>query len=762
MFFRVKRRTAVSAILILILSSVAAYGQDLQTSFDSGGSLLGRIWDSGSGEAVAGANVYIPQLDIGTSTDFEGSFRLPVLPAGEYKLVISFLGYQSHQDTITDNKVKGSEFLEIGLTPTAILSEEVIVTATQKRQSIALAPASISVVTAEELQQRNTNTFDQAFDGVSGVQVTRSSEANVQTVSIRGASEVAGGGIGNRILLLIDGRPSLSPESGGALWNLVPVAAIDRIEVVKGAYSSLYGSSAMGGVINVLTKKPRFGESETTFDAHYGFYQKAPSYTEYDQFNDFNSITVSHSRGLEDFSYLINASRKANDGHREKSGYELYNFFGKGYWKINKKRSITFSANANLIDNHTPATWLSPSRPYNVAPHRMDDFQHRNEYNGDVLYTSIPNGRMKYSSRFYYYQNDSRFSFDDDPGNDSTNVNIGKQSVAKSSVRAQRWGNVNQYDLHFGNNHYVIIGSDVKFDHVLGKPDTVLYGLHKALQVGAYIQDEVNLSPRLIGTIGVRYDHYTILNEFSEGTVSPKLALVYSASPNLTLRTLFAQAFRNPSIAERFIKFEQGGGLKFMPNPDLKAERLDLSIELGMLKRIGKGWSVDAALYYNHYRNLISFEQVAQSSGALVYRVVNLNRAVMQGGEINVRYQQPDRFSGYISYNFLDARDRSEGRLNEALAYKSKHTLGFGGGLRYQQWRLNIDGKVRSRIEEVFIYPGSEPDGFFVWNGRLSYEFLADSDLYLAVSNIGNTQYEELERYRMAGRSYSFGVSLSL
>ncbi|MCB0627341.1 MAG: TonB-dependent receptor plug domain-containing protein, partial [Saprospiraceae bacterium] len=78
----------------------------------------------------------------------------------------------------------------------------------------------------------------------------------VQAFSIRGASEVAGGGIGNRVLLLIDGRPALSPESGGALWNLVPLNSVERIEVVKGAYSSLYGSSAMGGVINVITHKP--------------------------------------------------------------------------------------------------------------------------------------------------------------------------------------------------------------------------------------------------------------------------------------------------------------------------------------------------------------------------------------------------------------------------------------------------------------------------------------------------------------------------
>ncbi|MDH3649523.1 MAG: TonB-dependent receptor [Saprospiraceae bacterium] len=723
-------------------------------------SLRGRVMDGATGDPISGANIYFPVLEKGTSTDLAGFFRIDNLPSGIHRLSVTYLGYAPWMVPNIVLPTANDTLIEIELVPTTLLAEEVIITATQKRQSIALAPASIEVISFAELAERNVTTFDQALDAITGVQVTRSSEANVQTISIRGASEVAGGGIGNRVLLLIDGRPALSPESGGALWNLVPLAAIDRIEVVKGAYSSLYGSSAMGGVINVLTKRPA-AEAETRLNLQYGFYNKAPSYTQYDRFSDFSTLEISHSKALRNVGYLINASRKSNDGHREKSGYELYNLFGKVSYNISQQRSIQLSANANLIDNDTPATWLRPSRPYNVAAHRRDDFQKRNEYNADLIYSAIPNGRMKYSSRLYYYQNYSRFIFDTDPANDSTNVNFGKQSVARESIRAQRLGNLNQYDIHFGNSHYLIAGTDLKYDHILGLPDTVLYGRHKAISLGLYAQDEINLSEKVIATVGLRYDYYSILNEFSEGTFSPKVAFVYTASPSMSLRLLLAQAFRNPSMAERFIKFEQGGGLRFQPNPNLKAEKLDVSLEVGILKKIRPNLTLDAALFYNHYQNLISFEQVAQSSGALVYRVINLNRSIMQGAEVNLTYAWQDLFEAHLGYTYLDAQDISENRINDVLAYKAKHSISFGGGLFVNKFRFHIDGRYRSKIEEVFIYSGSEPDAYFLWSGRLSYQLGEQHSIYTAVENIGNTQYEELERYRMAGRNYTFGLNLA-
>jgi hypothetical protein len=120
--------------------------------------------------------------------------------------------------------------------------------------------------------------------------------------------------------------------------------------------------------------------------------------------------------------------------------------------------------------------------------------------------------------------------------------------------------------------------------------------------------------------------------------VSPKIAAVYKVSNSLSFRSLLARAFRNPSIAERYTKFEQGGGFRFQVSPYLKAEKLTLSAELGSKISFGSKFKIDAALYYNRYKDLISYKQVSLPGEDLVFEVVNLAKSLMQGFEISFEY----------------------------------------------------------------------------------------------------------------------------
>lgn len=722
------------------------------------GSIIGVVRDAENGELLPAATVRLLQSPLGTVTDLEGRFHINDLPTGAYDLSVSYLGYADivvKNVSVCDGK---SAHVILSLQPNTLHVEEVVVTASSHSQAIKLAPASIGVVTSKQIQERNIRTFDQAFDEMPGVIVTRSSGANVQAFSIRGASEVAGGGIGNRVLLLIDGRPALSPESGGALWNLVPIGSIERIEVVRGAYSSLYGSSAMGGVVNVITRNPT-EKPETRLQINYGAYDHAPSSTGYSGYKDFKTLALSRSQRIGKFSYLLDGSWKTDDGHRQKSGFNLLNFFAKTSWEFRPKHYIQFSANANQIWNDTPASWLSFRDAYQVASYKLDDNQNRREFNADLYYYAIPTDRLKYSTRFYHYNNHSKFSFDDDPGNDSTNINIGKQVIQASDVYSRRLGNITQIDLFTQSGHCLVAGLDTKLDYVLGRPDTVLYGEHRAFGVGVYVQDEFAINKKLIATAGLRFDNYRILGQVMSSNLSPKLALLYKASSNVSLRMLLAQAFRDPPVAERFIKFEQGGGLSFMPNPSLKSERLSLSAELGGKFSPAPGTSIDVAFFYNHYKNLISFQQLSNPFEPLVYQVINLKAAVMQGIELSYRQQFGQVVSVNASYTFLDAKDISENRINDALAYKVKHSFGLGATASFNGFSLNANCRYRSRIKEVFIYPGSEPDAVFIANTKLSYS-PTDSRYAacFAIDNIGNAQYEELERYRMPGRSFTLGI----
>ncbi len=289
------------------------------------GMLLGRIEDAITKEPIPYANIILKGTLLGGASNSSGYFKVGRVPPGEYIAVASCIGYEPAEAHIL---VKGGDTVHVRLMlqPTELVGERIVISATRTEQTAFMAPASVSVITANDLTAANVKTFDQAIESSTGLQVVHSSPSNVQSVSIRGASETAGGGSGNRVLLLIDGRPAISPESGGALWNLVPTTAVERIEIVKGAYSSLYGSSAMGGVINVITKQPS-DVTETIVHSSIGFHDRAPAYTGYTRQGWTNDFTVGHSRRLGRTAWLIDVARKESQGHKENSAYEMYNLY---------------------------------------------------------------------------------------------------------------------------------------------------------------------------------------------------------------------------------------------------------------------------------------------------------------------------------------------------------------------------------------------------------------------------------------------------
>ncbi|NUM80711.1 TonB-dependent receptor [bacterium] len=727
------------------------------------GVLTGKVFDSVNGEPLSYVNVTIIGTVLGDVTDENGQFTIIRVPPGMYRVRASFIGYDTQTlDNVSIVPNQHTE-LRIELSESPIRSEDIVITASRKEQTAVLAPASVGVISAEDMHRKNIATFDQAIETAPSVQITRSSSSNVQAVSIRGSSEVAGAGVGNRVLLLIDGRPALSPESGGALWNLVPTNSVERIEVVKGAYSSLYGSSAMGGVVNVITKKP-LGKPYTKIHTEYGFYNKAPKYTGYDAFGDFNTIEVSHQQKVGNFSYLFDLGRKSNDGHKENTAFNMYSVYTKLMQNFSNNRNMQWSANFNLIDNGYPGTWRSFLQPYNVGDAKKDNEQKRYEISSDLYYYAIPSVSVKYSTRFYYYQNYCEYTFWNDPDNPS-NIN---ETIGKETIRTRRVGNVTQLDYYWGSNHYLIAGADVQADFIDARPADVLYGKHKASNLAGYIQDEIKLHSKLITTLGMRYDYNTIVNGYSEGNFSPKISMVYSITPDWSVRTLFAQAFRNPSIAERYIQYEQGGGISFRQSPNLRSEKLFASFELGTKFKITEYTHYDISFFWNEYKNLIAYVQVPNQG--LLYEVQNLARARMRGVELNTQILCKRYYTATIGYTYLDARDVSKNagqndvgyaRGNHNLPYKIKHSFNFTSDVTYGAMAFNVNGRYNSAIKEVSIYPGSEPGAYFIINSKFSWKFMAHHSVYLGVNNITNKQYEEIERYRMPGRNFMAGMILN-
>ncbi|HXS10871.1 MAG TPA: carboxypeptidase regulatory-like domain-containing protein, partial [Candidatus Krumholzibacteria bacterium] len=193
------------------------------------GTIVGHVKDARNGEVLTFCNVVFGTVNAGTMkgiggvlTDMRGNYVLRPIPVGTYRVVISRIGHKSFErDSVTVSEGDTTR-VDAALEPAPVRVNPVVVTATRTEQTARMAPASVAVVDQEDIERKAPATFDQAIEGVGGLNAFRTTGISVQSMQIRGSSDVAGGGVGNRVLLLVDGRPALTSDSGGAFWSLVP------------------------------------------------------------------------------------------------------------------------------------------------------------------------------------------------------------------------------------------------------------------------------------------------------------------------------------------------------------------------------------------------------------------------------------------------------------------------------------------------------------------------------------------------------------
>jgi outer membrane cobalamin receptor len=748
-------------LLIIFACSITAQAQGTFERDLPVGSLSGRVYDFETMEPLPNTNIILAPGKHGTATARNGTFEMTGLKPGLYQLVVKRIGYKIYQENVQISP-------EIPLTRTiALLStpvkgEAITVTASFREQTANMAPASVDVVNYRELQQRSVITFDQALEAVPGISVHRAGGVSVQSLSIRGSSDVAGGGVGNRVLLLLDGRPAISSDAGGALWSLMPVGAIDRVEVLKGAFSSLYGSTAMGGVVNIITRNPAY-RGLTSVEAGFGVYEQPAKNLRFSDKPPLSSqVTLNHSGVAGPFSYLLNFSRKASDGYAQNTGYEFYNIFSKLIYDFRQNRYLELSLGASIAENGYPHTWQGNLQPYRVLPKYRDDLQRKRVYHADLMYRAIPSNRLRYSSRFYLYRNASRSFFN--PGDPEMSIPGNQPFGLRTFVDADKFGNLTRLDYILNKKHNLIAGIDVQIDKVNSAPDTIMYGNRQVNNFAFYLQDEWQVSSKLTTNIGLRYDLNHLVQGISQSQFSSNFAAIYQMRPNLTFRFLAGQAFRAPSIAERFFREELSGGTLFKPNPFLRAERMNLSLETGTRWQISDDFELNLAYFRYHYRDMIYWQEISAEEGVVytLFQVRNLNKALTQGLEVSISFRPFEMLGTKASYTYLDARDQSPGRADDLLPYRIKHSIDLAAQFNWRRFSLFAESRYRGKVEEVFLYPLEAPGAYFLANAKASFAINRGFRVSVAMNNLFNTEYEELARYRMPGRNWLFSVNYQL
>ncbi|MCL4280007.1 MAG: TonB-dependent receptor, partial [Ignavibacteriaceae bacterium] len=425
-----------------------------------------------------------------------------------------------------------------------IQTDEVLITAGKYEQKKSDLTVSTEIISGSKFSERNFSNLESAMRYVPGVNMTE------DQISIRGSSGYSRG-TGSRALLAIDGLPFYTGDSGEIVWEMIPTLEIQRVEIIKGASSSLYGSSAIGGVINSITKdiseKPL-----TMFNGFYGVYDK-PYYNEWDWSGErrpFNGLTLSHSNTLGNFGFNVSLTRLEELSYRKDDDSKKYIGFLKTVYNFTPISSITFLANTFNKKAGQFLYWKD-SRNVLVPPDQnLNDRIETNRYLFGLIYKSIIENNIILNIKTSYYRNYFRDN-ETIPNESTSHLYRGEVQINKNIL----------------DDIVLTSGVEGTFSQV----NSSLFGNPDAFTIGAYTVGDITFSFPLIASLGVRYDYSKLDSLEGAGAISPKIGLNYKLTKEIILRTSLGTGFRAPTTAEAFTSTSTGG-ITVKPNPNIKSE----------------------------------------------------------------------------------------------------------------------------------------------------------------------------------------------
>ena len=691
------------------------------------GTISGQVKDAATGEGLPGVNIILQGTVLGTTTDLDGNFLLQKIPVGQYDIRFSMMGYEANISKEIQVQAGRTANLSIELSETAIEAPELVVTASKRAQKITDSPNSISVLTAKDFHQKNLIYLDNLLEHVSGVNFMGSQ------INIRGSSGFSYGA-GSRVMFLVDGVPVMPGDSGDIKWDLIPASQIARVEIVKGAGSALYGSAALGGVINIITKEPAL-KPETNIRFSSGFYDNPrwPEWQWTDRLLHFDDLDIDHSRKLGKTSLFLSAGRHQSTGYRQNGHYQRLNASGKVEVKLAPQSTLTVSSNWEGGDRGTGLMWRNQHQALEVTPPAVGDKVKSHKFGLNAFHRWAANKSFGLKSRVSYFRNYWKNLF-----HDNTDASM-----------AQRFGLEIQGDYILSKFHSLTFGTEETWDHVFSD----LVGLHDIYVLSAYLQDEIRLLPNLLLTLGARFDYHHTDIGIEDSEASPKLGLVWHITDKSTFRMSSGRGFRAPSMSERFPDMFISG-LRVIPNIELKPETA-WSHEIGLNQPIGSHLVLDIAGFRNDYWDLIEPEPDETQT----VQFINVTRARISGIEANIRFSLwRRRVYGELGYTYLDPKDLN---TNEILAYRPKHLVNGSVTLRYGIAEIGCDYKFVERLELVKVYPQDPRVPQKVLNGRFSIHW-SRWTIAANANNIFNHMHTQIERTILPIRNYTATVSLKL
>lgn len=718
--------------------------------------IKGVVKDAGNQELLFGVNVVVRGTTTGTSTGIDGDFNLNV-KSGNLTVVFSYLGYDIKEQSVSiaDGQTRT---LTIELIEEATLLETIVVSASKFEKKLGEETVSMDVIKPSFLENQNLVTLDNAIERNPGVAVIDGQ------VNIRGGAGYSYGA-GSRVLLLLDDLPILQADAGFPNWSSIPTENIGQIEIIKGAASALYGSSAMNGIINVRTAYPT--NEPLTKISIYGTQYATPKDENGDKLDWWNmdakefyeksknptlvNLTYPNASDTSIINYdFVNPKRLRRPyetgltfGHRQKFGkFDLviggqivssqdhkYNGFDnrgrisvQTRYRINEKMNFGINGNVQAGQSGTFFLWNGIEGINKYMPSTLT---------GDP---TITKGQRITIDPFFNYQDDKGnrhkvlgrwYKVNNDNGNNQGNFSnffYGEYQYQK------RWEEKN-ITLTTG-----IVASYVSVKAPLygTEGDAKLTGFNYAtfLQLDKKFFDKLNVS------VGVRDEHYKISKTEAQSKPVFRAGVNYQPAEYTYIRTSFGQGFRFPTIAEKFISTSLGTTAAIVQNLELTSET-GISAELGIKQgfKIGKfNAYLDIAGFFSRYFNMMEFNPNAdvvqppflvafQSQNVGNTQIIGLETSIQGEGKIAKKFPTTLLLGyTYLIPTYLDWEDKASASSTSkynVLKYRFRHMftsswdvnlrgLDLGVSVRYFSFMENIDNSFEIIIPELQKYRESK------------------------------------------------------
>jgi iron complex outermembrane receptor protein len=609
--------------------------------------------------------------------------------------------------------------------------------ASRFEQSASEAPASVTVITADEIAAFGWRTVAEALRAVRGFFTTF--DRNYTYVAVRGFGRP--GDYNTRVLLLLDGHRINDNVFDSGLYateSPVDISLVDRIEVIRGPSSSLYGTSAFFAVINVITKRGR-DLAGAEIEATGASYRTAGARLSYGARLDSGlellvSGTAPRSRG-QDHYYREFDDPTTNDGIAESADEdERDNLFA----KLSRGR-MTFEAAYNSRTKQIPTA--SFGTDFNDPRARTTDRLYSLKLGYDRTFDDASRLEVALAYDDYYY--DGRYPYGG--------------VVYQDYARGAWWTLDTQHSRSINEDHKLVAGAFLQYNaqQDQGAFDQDPYFLyfqdeHTSNYWALYFQDEFRLGARWLVSAGVRHDNHASFG----GTTNPRAGLIYDVEGRQTWKFLYGRAFRAPNAYERFY----GDGVTLKTNPDLGPETVQ-TYEVVYDRALGRRFRASTSAYLFKIEDLIS-QTVDPADGLLVFE--NLDRAEGTGIELELDGTVARGITGRFSYCIQEAEDEATG---ETLTNSPRHLakLNLAAPLLDNRLKLGLETQY---LSERRTLDGATAGGYALTNlTLLAQDVVGGLGLSLSVYNLLDREYDDpgaeehiQDVIPQDGRNYRLGV----